>query len=175
MFTDPSGHVIITILSWIAIAIAVGLTVNDVYEISKVSINPIDDTDDGTLKVLSSDDSVKINNSDKIITPWARFGFSFYLNHICSYTKNVIKGTTGGVAAEWELHNYASWLGIGGDIVKDVDVGSTIFADGKHHPLRDSENQISWSGVMSIGMRAYYIVFGNPINWIIDLAINGGF
>ena len=69
----------------------------------------------------------------------------------------------------------ASYVGIGGDAAKHVDIGSTIFADGDSHPLTDENGDISITGVMSVIMRGSFIVFGNPIAWIGDLIENGGF
>ena len=75
----------------------------------------------------------------------------------------------------WFLHNLASYVGIGGDTAKHVDIGPTIFADGDSHPLIDEDGNISATGVMSVIMRGSFIVFGNPIAWIGDLIENGGF
>ena len=97
------------------------------------------------------------------------------MNHFNPNTKDVIQGSTAGVQFEWELHNYAAWLGIGGDLSKHLDVGKSIFADGKTHPLIDKDGNISPIGVMSLGMRITYIMSGNPIYLIWDLIVNGGF
>ena len=141
-------------------------TANDIYQIAR---------DDGKgLEVSGSGDNVHIENSYKILTPWMRYGYSFYLNHFNPNTKDVIQGSTAGVQFEWELHNYAAWLGFGGEPAKHLDVGKTIFADGEAHPLRDKDGDITKEGVMSLGMRIGYILSGNPIYWIPDLIINGG-
>ena len=104
-----------------------------------------------------------------------RYGYSFYLNHFNPNTKDVINGSSFGVQFEWALHNYAAWLGIGGDNAKHLDVGKSIFADGKSHPLIDKDGNISSTGVMSLGMRILYIISSNPVYWIWDLIVNGGF
>ena len=103
-----------------------------------------------------------------------RDGYSFYLNHINADTKEVIEGSTAGVQFEWEMHNYAAWLGLGGDNAKHLDVGKTIFADGNNHPLTDEKGNITKEGVMSLTMRIVYILSGNPVFWISDLALKGG-
>ena len=146
---------------------AIAATANDIYQIAR--------DDEKGLEVSVSGDNVHIENSYKILTPWMRYGYSFYLNHFNPNTKDVIQGSTAGVQFEWELHNYAAWLGIGGDSAKHLDVGKSIFADGKTHPLRDEHGNITETGVMSLGMRTGYILSGNPIYWIWDLIVNGGF
>ena len=123
----------------------------------------------------TNSENVHIKNSYKILTPWMRYGYSFHLNHFTPNTKDVIQGSTAGVQFEWELHNYAAWVGIGGDSAKHLDVGKSIFADGKTHPLRDEHGNITTTGLMSLGMRIVYICLGNPIYWIWDLIVNGGF
>lgn len=97
------------------------------------------------------------------------------MNHFNPNTKDVIQGSTAGVQFELELHNYAAWLGIGGDSAKHLDVGKSIFADGKTHPLRDEYGNITETGGMSLAMRALYILLFGPIVWIWDLIVNGGF
>ena len=167
---DPSGHIAIsTIIGIIIGVVALAATANDIYQIARG-----EDNGEG-LKVMISGDNVHVKNSYKILTPWMRYGYSFYLNHFNHNTKDVIQGSTAGVQFEWELHNYAAWLGIGGDSAKHLDVGKSIFADGKTHPLRDEHGNITATGVMSLGMRIVYIWFGNPIYWIWDLIVNGGF
>ena len=167
---DPSGHIAIsTIIGIIIGVVALAATANDIYQIARG-----EDNGEG-LKVTISGDNVRIKNSYKILTPWMRYGYSFYLNHFNHNTKDVIQGSTAGVQFEWELHNYAAWLGIGGDLAKHLDVGKSIFSDGKTHPLRDEHGNITATGVMSLGMRIVYIWFGNPIYWIWDLIVNGGF
>ena len=165
MYIDPTGH--ISILAIIGIIIAVAATINDIYQMAR---------DDGEgVEVSHSNDTVKVKNSYKIITPWMRHGYAFYLNHINKDTKDIIQGSSAGVQFEWELHNYAAWLGIGGDSAKDLDIGKSIFTDGKHHPLLDQDGKVSKVGVMSLGMRILYILSVNPIYWIWDLIANGGF
>ena len=58
---------------------------------------------------------------------------------------------------------------------KHLDVGKSIFADGKTHPLKNKDKNITKEGVMSLVMRMVYIMSGNPIYWIWDLIVNGGF
>ena len=165
MYYDPSGH--LSIFVWIAIAIAVAATANDIYQIASGNVYVNEEK--------TNSENVHIENSYKVLTPWMRYGYSFYLNHFNEDTKDVIQGSTAGVQFEWELHNYAAWLGIGGDSAKHLDVGQSIFADGVHHPLRDKDGNLTATGVMSLGMRIVYIIFGNPISWIGDLNVNGGF
>ena len=165
---DPTCHFgILTIIGIIIGVVALAATANDIYQIASgnvyVDMNK------------TNSENVHIENSYKILTPWMRYGYSFYLNHFTPNTKDVIQGSTAGVQFEWELHNYAAWLGIGGDSAKHLDVGKSIFADGKTHPLRDEHGNITTTGVMSLGMRIVYICFGNPIYWIWDLIVNGGF
>ena len=165
---DPSGHFgILTIIGIILGIGALAATANDIYQMAR--------NDGKGLKISVSGDNVHIDNSYKLLTPWMRYGYSFYLNHINPETKDVINGSSFGVQFEWELHNYAAWLGIGGDNAKHLDVGKSIFADGKSHPLIDKDGNISSTGVMSLGMRILYIMSSNPVYWIWDLIVNGGF
>ena len=46
---------------------------------------------------------------------------------------------------------------------------------GKTHPLRDKHGSLTETGAMSLGMRIGFIMFGNPVYWIWDLIVNGGF
>ena len=146
-------------------------TANDIYQ-----------TASGNVYVdmnKTNSENVHIENSYKILTPWMRYGYSFYLNHFNHNTKDVIQGSTAGVQFEWELHNYAAWLGIVGYSAKHLDVGKSIFADGETHPLRDEHGNITATGVMSLGMRTVYIIsgiiLGSPVYWVGDLIVNGGF
>ena len=166
-YADPSGHFVITTIIGIIIVGAIAATAHDIYHIAtkKVYVD----------MEKTNSENVHIENSYKILTPWMRYGYSFYLNHFNPNTKDVIQGNTAGVQFEWELHNYAAWLGFGGEPAKHLDVGKTIFADGEAHPLRDKDGDITKEGVMSLGMRIGYILSGNPIYWIPDLIINGGF
>ena len=147
---------ILTIIGIILGIGALATTANDIYQIASgnvyVDMNK------------TNSENVHIENSYKILTPWMRYGYSFYLNHFNPNTKDVIRGSTAGVQFEWELHNYAAWLGIGGDSAKHLDVGKSIFADGKTHPLRDEYGNLTATGVMSLGMR--YFIFGLVILYI---------
>ena len=164
---DPTGHFAISAIIGIIIGVvALAATANDIYQIvnNKIYVN-MDKT---------NSENVRIENSYKILTPWMRYGYSFYLNYFNADTKDVIQGTTVGVQFEWTLHNYAAWLGFGGDSARHLDVGKSIFADGKTHSLTDEHGNIT-TGVMSLVMRIGYIIFANPICWIWDLIVNGGF
>ena len=120
---DPTGHFgIWTILGIILGIGALAATANDIYQVASGNVY-VD-------KNETNSENVHIENSYKILTPWMRYGYSFYSNHFNSNTKDVIQGSTAGVQFEWELHNYAAWLGIGGDSAKHLDVGKSIFADG---------------------------------------------
>ena len=167
MYADPSGQSVIGAIFAIIVAIAsLAAVANDIYQIVR--------KDGEGVYAEVKDGNVHINNSYKILTGIVRFGYAFYLNYINKDTKDVIQGSTAGVMCEWELHNYAAWLGFGGDSARDLDIGSTIFSDGKSHPLI-VDGEMTWEGVMSIGMRVWYILSGNPIYWIYDLIVNGGF
>lgn len=95
------------------------------------------------------------------------------MNHINPETKDIILGRTIGLQFEWYLHNLAALFGE--ENAKDLDVGKSIFADGKSHPLKNDEGKITKEGVMSLVMRIGYILFVNPVYWIWDLIVNGGF
>ncbi len=120
-------------------------------------------------------DNVQIVNSYKIQTPWVQWGYSFYLNHINPDTKDIIKGSTTGMQYEWVLHNLAYFLGINRSSSASVDLGPSIFSDGKDHPLIDENGEVSMAGVMSLLMRIIYLMFSHPIYTVWDLIANGGF
>ena len=164
---DPTGQFgFFAILGIIVALCAVAVTAHDVYQIVR--------QDGEGVSVEVSDNNVKVNNSYKIITPWVRWGYSLYLNEYNKETKDIIQGSTSGVVFEWALHNYAAWLGVGGESTKHVDLGKTLFADGKFHPLIDSNGHVAKTGLMSIGMQLLYVMFGNPFAWISDLFTNWG-
>ena len=120
-------------------------------------------------------DNVQIVNSYKIQTPWVQWGYSFYLNHINPDTKDIIKGSTTGMQYEWVLHNLAYFLGVNRSSSASVDLGPSIFSDGKDHPLIDENGEVSMAGVMSLLMRIIYLMFSHPIYTVWDLIANGGF
>ena len=164
MYSDPSGHSIIaTIIVALIGVVATAATAQDIYHIA---------TDTKVDKATS--ENVHIVNSDNIITPWVRYVYGIYLNHFNAETKDVIQGSTAGFQYEWELHNYAAWFGFGGKNAKHLDVGASIFSDGKLHPLYN-EGDLSVIGIASLGMRLSYAYFGNPVFVIWDLIANGGF
>jgi len=165
---DPTGHLAIsTIIGIVVGVVALLATAHDIYALVSKDVN-ID-------KDYTNSNNVRIHNSYKILTPWVRYCYSFYLNHINPNTKDVIQGSTAVVQFEWELHNYAAWLGIKGESTRNLDVGKSIFADGNSHLIRDEEGNLTLEGVMSVAMRLMYIFSGNPIFWIWDLIVNGGF
>ena len=156
MNVDSDGHFCIAGLIGIIIGCAaIAATVNDIYQIVS-----------GHVYANAPTDEVIINNSYKILTPWMRFGYSFYLNHINSETRDIIAGSTLGVSFEWMLHNLAYiWYSVKGDNEKitqaqTVNIGKTIFADKGH----------GWEGN---AMKLLYLIIAYPIS-IIDLIINGG-
>ncbi len=152
MNVDPNGCFFLALIGFVVV-IAVALTVNDIEQI-----------DNGEVTATVSDDgeSVIINNSYKIVTPWVQYAYSYYLNHINPETKDVIKGSTIGVQYEWMLHNAAYYVGIERDHTQSVDVGASIFSD-------------THGGLMGNGMKISYLVLHDPIFWIWDLVVNGGY
>ena len=163
---DPSGQ--FPFLGVIA-AIFVGggamaATANDIYQVTSGNVYVNSD--------VTNDENVHVQNSYKLLTPWMRYGYSFYLNHFNEQTKDVIQGSTYGIQFEWEFHNYAAWLGFG-ESAKHLDVGKTIFSDGKAHPLIDKDGNVKATGVMSAGMRIIYRL--TSIYGFSDYIINGEF
>ena len=55
------------------------------------------DRENGVYYEITNQENIKIVNSYKIKTPWAQWGYSFYLNHINPSTKDIIKGSTAGM------------------------------------------------------------------------------
>ena len=147
--------------------VALGATVSDVVNLATGEVH---------YEADPKNDNVQIVNSSKIVTPWVQFGYSFYLNHINSDTKDIIQGSSFGMQVEWGLHNlayyvctianpFAKLLGkpLDGLINKaqHVDMGKTLFSDVGH-------------GAMGAFMKIYYLVT-NPIPAVFDLIKNGGF
>ena len=58
---------------------------------------------------------------------------------------------------------------------KHLDVGKSIFADGKAHPLMNEEGEITSEGALSVAMRVAYMVSSGVLYWMWDLSVNGGF
>ncbi len=155
MNIDPDGCFILsTICFFIVCMVVIDTTANDIRKIVNEEV---------TATVSDDGESVIINNSYKIVTPWVQFGYSFYLNHINPETKDVIKGSSIGVQYEWFLHNAAYYVGIERAHTQSVDVGASIFSDS--HKGND----------MVRAMKVTYFLFVNPIFWPWDLVVNGGF
>ena len=138
MNSDPEGTSILLLLYLAAVAFATYATIHDAVQLASgnVAVKP-----DAT-----TENNVEIANSNKIWTPWMRYGYSLYLNYVNPETKDVIKGTSIGVEFEWTVHNVAYRLlnvvkniGINEilgktideriDQVAHVDVGKTIYDD----------------------------------------------
>ena len=166
-YYDPSGYIPIKIILGVIIVGALAATAHDIFHLAsnRVYVNT-DKTDS---------ENVRVQNSSKILTPWIRYGYSFYLNHFNPITKDIIQGTSFGFEFEWALHNYAAWLGFGGYSAEHLDAGKSIFADGKNRSFRDEKGNFNPTWAMSLVMRISYVLFANPICWIWDLIVNGGF
>ena len=98
MAIDPNGDF------WLGLFIVTGLllTAHDIYVLANNSSSGVQ----ATVKNNNAGTAeVEIENGYKVITPWVQWGYSFYLNHIRSDTKDVLKGTTTGVQREWMAHN----------------------------------------------------------------------
>jgi hypothetical protein len=82
---------------------AVAATTNDIYQLVR------NDSEE-KIKTFATVDNVHVENSYKIVTPWMRYGYSFYLNHINSDTRDVIKGSTLGVRLNGKHIIYRPYL-----------------------------------------------------------------
>ena len=162
---DPSGHIPIITLIIIGLIVAglVAATANDVYQIF---------FNENGISYETTENGVKIKNSYKIITPWGRWLYSFYLNHINPKTKDIIQGSTSGMEFEIHMHNLAYWFGIERDKTKDTDLGKTIFNDS--HAFYDENGNVSPEGLMSIVMKCLYIIH-HPFSAFYDLLIERKF
>ena len=101
MNVDPSGTIaVLTILAVVLGVVAVAATINDIYQIASGN----------TYGTLSDQGDVAIEGSHKVLTPWVQGVYSFYLNYFNPETKDIIKGTTGGVQGEWMAHNIGYYL-----------------------------------------------------------------
>ena len=125
MYVDPTGE----IAGWIIALIIVVVTVNDISKLNDENVKISDSNNDDV------DDTVKIENSYEIVTPWVQYGYSIYLNYFREDTKDIIDGSSFGMQFEWELHNVAYAFSSVFDLEeykgqsKHVDLGSTIFED----------------------------------------------
>ena len=172
---DPTGHFAISaIIKVIITIVAIAATVHDIYHIVSNSNSDNNGNNVYIDQSATTSENVRIHNSYKILTPWVKYGYGFYLNHFNADTKDVIQGSTAGIVFEWELHNLAALLGFG-ERAEHLDIGKSIFSDGEAHPFRDKNGDVSLIGVMSLGMRIAYALFSSPIWWIWDLIVNGGF
>ena len=165
MYYDPSGHFVVSlfiglgyIISAAALGTAIAGTIHDISTLQK-----IDEKLEG-YGVVPEGNNVKINGSSKVLTPWMQFAYSFYLNHIKSDTRDIIKGSTFGVQFEWLLHNIY-YLFNGNIDAKDVDVGPTIFADNHKDNISDA---------MKLFYVAICIFFGFGGMPVREIRINGG-
>ena len=152
---DPDGHlglfIFLTLGYWISLGAVV--TIHDLVSLSKLEITP-----------NQNDGNVEIKNSYLIFTPWMQYFFAFSLNHFDNKTKSIIQGSTFGVQFEWFLHN-VYYCFTHASNAKDLDVGSTIFADVGHGYKGD---------LMKI---AYMIVRALTYSWLhamYELMIEGG-
>ena len=170
---DEDGSFFLTIVRIIAVSIVaavfVAATVNDIYQIASGNVDVDVDVNPDSI----TDSNVAINDSYKILTPLMRYGYSFYLNHINSKTRDIIKGTSFGIEYEWRIHNVVYY---GGKALKfvgvenlfgksieglieqssNVDIGASIFED----------NHDAASGILHLG----YLVH-NPFGAIHDLLL----
>ncbi|MBP5551260.1 MAG: RHS repeat-associated core domain-containing protein [Bacilli bacterium] len=161
MNVDPDGTWI-----WIVIlaSIAIAATAHDMYQIFRSD-------EDKKVSYSIQNGEVIIKNSREILTPWVKYIYSIYLNHINADTKDMIKGTSMGMEFEWWVHNAAYYIGSGLKLLgvkklfgldideplvsaESVNIGKSIYAD-KH----------GWkSGIMHLG---YLLI--NPFGAIHDL------
>ncbi len=100
MNVDPDGHFVIS-LGVIALALAIGVgvaaTANDIYQLASGRV----------FAQISEKGDVEIKNSKNLVTSIVQTAYVFYLNHIDSTTKDIIKGTTSGAQGELLAHNLA--------------------------------------------------------------------
>lgn len=148
MSYDETGHEAFLALIGIALAVVfiVVPTIRDIGNFDK-------------LNIVSTNEGVRIENSNLIKTPWTQWIYSFYLNHINKKTKNIIRGSTRGLQFEWMLHNIAFDV-FGLENGEHLDTQKTIFTDHKHE----------WLG---FAMKVGYIFTHPPFWWIFDLIVGG--
>ena len=129
MYYDPSGHswLLVALLAILIAIIVIGTTV-DIINLKSGDVNTDDSTSENT----------HINNSYKIMTPWAKLYYLFRLKYV---EKKDIKGSLFGALFEWECHNIAFTLfnlgqyftgkDYSGKIerAQNVDIGPSIFSD----------------------------------------------
>ncbi len=157
---DPTGE---AWWYWLCYAVSpvvttVLATANDIYQIASGAVKPLENDEQ---------DSVQIQNSNKILTPMATLALSFTYNHINLKSKDVIEGSTYGVFVEWKLHNIAY------DVLtvfngKDALIKSSAHADFGRTIFSDTEHDIA-----SVAMHSLYIngIVRHPISVIYDIII----
>ena len=134
------------IICLVVIVVAAVLTVHDLKQIQDGEI---------TISVDMENESVEVENSNKIITPWVQAFIAYNLNYVIPETKDIIQGSTFGVVNEWSVHNAANWLGIYEEQTANVNIGKTIYSDAKSHPLFE-DGKLSKEGIASIAMTSYH-------------------
>ena len=126
MYSDPEGHswddflnIATKVISGVGSA-ALGLvtlvrTANPILAIKQGmqawAINDIYQLASGRVSAqISEKGDVEITNSNNLVSPVAQTVYTFYLNHVNSETKDVIKGTTRGAQGELLAHNLAYYV-----------------------------------------------------------------
>ena len=163
MYTDQTGD---SILGVIAGVVLLALTISDIVMIAS-----------SETKAEVKNGEVEIKGSHLVNTPWVQWGYSFYLNHIRSDTKDIIQGTTAGVQGEWAAHNIGYYLfsigKMGADLfgcdnstmvrymgaASPANIGGTVF----NNPKGDIRN------VMII-----YNIWNSPIATFVDYLVYKG-
>lgn len=163
MYVDPTGH-------FVLLALVIAATVNDIYQLTRSD-------EEERVSAKRNGNSVEVSNSHKILTPWVKWGYGFYLNHVNDETKDVIQGTTSGLVGEWEAHNLAyyglSALNVGlslidesvPDIPKLMDRASPLNLEGT---VFDNDEPIIKAGLV------IYNVITRPVATVIDFLVHIG-
>ena len=161
MNVDPDGDLFLEILAVLTIIYVVAAAANDIYQIASGNVS---------VKTSESSSTIEVEDSYKLLLPVSRFGYSMYINHFNSDTKNKVQGTTWGVFFEWEIHNlaYAVSAPLGIDSVKSssksLNAGRTIFSD--------DNGQEGGRLAFSIAMEAAYTLFTPTVIWVPELIID---
>ena len=158
MYTDSTGE---SLLEIIAVGVLLALTISDIVMIAS-----------SKTKAEVKNGEVEIKGSHLVNTPWVQWGYSFYLNHISSGTKDIIQGTTAGVQGEWAAHNIGYYLFSIGKMGADLfgcDNSTMVRYMGAASPANIGATVFNnpSNSYISTGLIAYNIIT-NPIATLID-------
>ena len=142
--------------------------VNDIYQLYKIETEE---------KVTVNENGVvSIEDSHKVFLPLSIWIYSFYLNNINPETKDILQGTTWGVANEWMAHTYGYYgflaAAKASRIIKKPSWEERMLSYSRHARQVDLQSTIfdNPEGTIRNFMVAYHMVTA-PISCLIDFYV----